>query len=69
MSESDLAELIEKIDSVKRKIQTLDQEKRAELKKVLTPEEVSKYLVVEHLMMDQIREQVKNELKKSPKTK
>lgn len=64
ISETELADLIEKIKSVSLKIQLMDQDKRAALRKVLSPEEVAKYLVIEHQVMDKIRTEVRNELKK-----
>ncbi len=67
ISETELAELIEKIKSVSLKIQLMDQEKRDALKKVLTHEEHAKYLVIEHQVIDKIKAQVRKELKKPSK--
>ena len=63
-SETEVADLIEKIKSTNLTIQELEQKKVKKLKTLLTPEEISKYIVIHHKMIDKVKEGVRKEMKK-----
>src|SRR3989338_1072426 len=54
-SEIELAALIEKIKSLNLTIQELEQKKVEKLKPLLTQEQISKYIVIHHKMIDKIK--------------
>ena len=66
-SEIELAALIEKIKSLNLTIQELEQKKVEKLKPLLTQEQISKYIVIHHKMIDKIKEGVRKEMKKGSK--
>ena len=64
-SETELATLIEKIKKINLTIQELEQQKVEKLKTLLTQEQISKYIIIHHKMMDKIKEALRQELQKS----
>ncbi len=66
-SETELATVIEKIKSTNLTIQELEQKKVEKLKTLLTQEQISKYIVIHHRMIDKVKEGVRKELKKESK--
>ena len=67
ISETELADLIEKIKSTNLAIQELEQKKVEKLKTLLTSEQISKYIVIHHRMIDKVKEGVRKEMKKGPR--
>ena len=64
-SETELAATIDKIKATNLTIQELEQKKVEKLKTLLTQEQISKYIVIHHRMIDKIKEGVRKEMKKS----
>ncbi|HBQ22090.1 MAG: hypothetical protein A2Z91_03650 [Deltaproteobacteria bacterium GWA2_38_16] len=67
ISEVDLAKMIEKMDSIKQNIRSIEQEKVDSLKKILTEEQVAKYIVIEHRVAEKIKAAVRRRLKENLK--
>src|SRR3989338_9319552 len=59
ISETELAAIIEKIKATNLTIQELEQKKVEKLKTLLTQEQISKYIVIHHKMIDKIKEGVR----------
>lgn len=66
-SETELATIIEKIKTTNLTIQDLEQKKVEKLKTLLTQEQISKYIVIHHRMVDKVKEGVRKEMKKGSK--
>ena len=67
ISETELAAIIEKIKATNLTIQELEQKKVEKLKTLLTQEQISKYIVIHHRMIDKVKEGVRKEMKKGSK--